>query len=252
LGNTFYQSGFDLASQIVDGIKDKIEELNDFLADATIGEMKAYLARAQAEFDAILAKLPGAPSTVLNPNAPPVLTIGEAISQVLTPKIGAITKPITAIATTMSGAFSNIAEQTAVLKGFINQNEADALFQRRFGDTNLMQIPVASPTSVSAEQMAVAAGRISQEQAKALEARRGYAIGGIAKTPQMAMIAEKGPEAVLPLGLLQNLGNGSGGQTINLTVNAGYGADGRAIGDVIVNELKKWSRKNGKIPVNTQ
>jgi hypothetical protein len=43
-----------------------------------------------------------------------------------------------------------------------------------------------------------------------------------------------------------------GGQTINVTVNAGFGADGRAIGDVIVNELKKWSRKNGKIPVTTQ
>jgi hypothetical protein len=43
-----------------------------------------------------------------------------------------------------------------------------------------------------------------------------------------------------------------GGQTvINLTVNAGMGTDGKSVGDAIVNELKRWSRKNGKIPVTT-
>ena len=43
-----------------------------------------------------------------------------------------------------------------------------------------------------------------------------------------------------------------GDTTFNVTVNAGMGTDGKAVGDAIVNELKKWSRKNGKIPVPTQ
>ena len=214
--------------------------------------MKAYLARAQAEFDAILAQLPGAPSTVLNSNAPPVLTIGEAISQVLTPgfkvgdgKVGgppsdqivAIAKPIMAVATTMSGAISNIAEQTAVLKGFITQNEADALFQRRFGDTNLMPVV---PSAYSGAGGGGIGGSLNEMTM--------FAKGGIVKAPTLGIVGEAGPEAIIPLSKMGAMG----GQTINLTVNAGYGADGRAIGDVSVNELKKWSRKNGKIPVPTQ
>jgi len=77
---------------------------------------------------------------------------------------------------------------------------------------------------------------------------RGFATGGIVKSPTLGLIGEAGPEAVVPL----SKGNMLGSTTINLTVNAGYGADGRSIGDAIVNELKKWSRKNGKVPVPTQ
>ena len=105
---------------------------------------------------------------------------------------------------------SNIAEQTAVSKGFITQAQADELFGRRV-----------TP----------------------------FANGGIVKAPTLGMVGEAGPEAIVPLSRMGDMG---GSTNINLTVNAGYGADGRAIGDVIVNELKKWSRKNGKIPVATQ
>ena len=107
---------------------------------------------------------------------------------------------------------------------------------------------------VSAEQQAVQAGRLSQEQADALEARRGiraYATGGVAQTPQLAMIAEKGPEAVLPMDLLRNMGGSATPTSINLTVNAGVGTDGRTVGDAIVNELVKWTRRNGNLPVTT-
>jgi len=44
---------------------------------------------------------------------------------------------------------------------------------------------------------------------------------------------------------------GGGGQPINITVNAGMGADGATIGDAIVNELIRYQRRNGKIPVKT-
>lgn len=110
-------------------------------------------------------------------------------------------------------------------------------------------------SSKTAEQVAFEAGRLTADQAQALEARRGlrgYATGGLAETPQLAMIAEKGPEAILPMDLLKNLGgNGSGASNIHITVNAGAGTDGRTVGDAIVNELVKWSRRNGKLPVTT-
>jgi len=198
LGDTFYQAGFDLASQIVEGIKVKIGELEDFLADATIEQMKAYLKKVQAEFDAILVPLPKKPSDVVN----------AVVANDGTKDPTAVTA--TQFATSLSGtAMSNIAEQTAVTKGLLTQAQADELFARRV-----------TP----------------------------FAMGGIVKAPTLGMVGEAGPEAIIPLSKMGNLG----GQTINVTVNAGFGADGRAIGDVIVNELKKWSRKNGKIPVTTQ
>ena len=198
LGDTFYQAGFDLASQIVEGIKVKIGELEDFLADATIEQMKAYLKKVQAEFDAILVTLPKKPSDVVN-----AVVANDGTKD---PTVATATQ----FATSLSGtAMSNIAEQTAVTKGLLTQAQADELFARRV-----------TP----------------------------FAMGGVVKAPTLGMVGEAGPEAIIPLSKMGNLG----GQTINVTVNAGFGADGRAIGDVIVNELKKWSRKNGKIPVTTQ
>jgi hypothetical protein len=75
------------------------------------------------------------------------------------------------------------------------------------------------------------------------------ATGGIVNRPTVAMIGEAGPEAVIPLN--KTPGNGplpaglGGGQTINLTVNAGFGANGKDIGRMIVEELQKYQRRNG-------
>lgn len=68
--------------------------------------------------------------------------------------------------------------------------------------------------------------------------------GGIVRRPTVALIGERGPEAVVPL-------NGSGvvGTTINLTVNAGMGTDGAAVGNQIVDALRKYQRLNGAIPI---
>jgi SLT domain-containing protein len=76
-----------------------------------------------------------------------------------------------------------------------------------------------------------------------------FAEGGIVKSAQLGLVGEKGPEAIIPLDRLNSMGGG--GTTINLTVNAGMGADGRNISDTIVNELIKYQRRNGKIPVVT-
>jgi hypothetical protein len=67
--------------------------------------------------------------------------------------------------------------------------------------------------------------------------------GGVVNKPTLAMIGEAGPEAVVPLS-----GRNAGmGNTINVTVNAGMGANGTQIGKDIVNEIKKYERTNGPV-----
>jgi phage-related minor tail protein len=75
-----------------------------------------------------------------------------------------------------------------------------------------------------------------------------FAKGGVVTKPTLGLVGEAGPEAVIPLSQAGALG---GGMVVNVTVNAGMGTDGKTVGDAIVNELKKWSRKNGKLPITT-
>ena len=60
----------------------------------------------------------------------------------------------------------------------------------------------------------------------------------------LANIAEAGkPEAVIPLDRLGKMG----GNTINITVNAGMGADGNRIGQIIVDEILRFEKASGKV-----
>ena len=69
------------------------------------------------------------------------------------------------------------------------------------------------------------------------------AAGGIVTKPTLALIGESGPEAVVPL----NGRNAGMGATINLTVNAGMGADGASIGREIVDIIKRYERVSGPV-----
>ena len=70
--------------------------------------------------------------------------------------------------------------------------------------------------------------------------------GGIVSQPTTALIGERGPEAVIPL---SRAGGNLGSTNINLTVNAGMGTDGQEVGREIVNELLKFQRRNGPLPL---
>jgi hypothetical protein len=70
-----------------------------------------------------------------------------------------------------------------------------------------------------------------------------FAAGGIVTKPTLALIGEAGPEAVVPL----NGRNTPTGNTINLTVNAGLGADGAVIGREIVDIIKRYERVSGPV-----
>jgi len=68
--------------------------------------------------------------------------------------------------------------------------------------------------------------------------------GGIVTRATSIIAGEAGAEAIIPLDRLGNMGN-----TYNISVTAGMGADGKDIGTQIVNALKRYERTNGAIPI---
>lgn len=68
--------------------------------------------------------------------------------------------------------------------------------------------------------------------------------GGVVMSPTAAIVGEAGPEAVIPLSQI-----GAMGTTINVTVNAGMGANGDAVGKAVVDALRQYQRHNGAIPI---
>jgi hypothetical protein len=68
------------------------------------------------------------------------------------------------------------------------------------------------------------------------------AAGGIVTGPTLAMIGEAGPEAVIPLDRMGQMGGG--GTTVNINVNGG---DPNAV----VQALRTYMRQNGSIPIRT-
>jgi hypothetical protein len=65
--------------------------------------------------------------------------------------------------------------------------------------------------------------------------------GGIVTGPQLAMIGEAGPEAVIPLNRMGEFGMGGGG---GVTINVN-GGDPNAV----VNALRTYMRQNGSVPI---
>lgn len=67
------------------------------------------------------------------------------------------------------------------------------------------------------------------------------AAGGIVTSPQLALIGEKGPEAVIPLSKMNQMG---GGNNVTIHVNGG---DPNAV----VQALRTYMRQNGSVPIKT-
>ena len=68
------------------------------------------------------------------------------------------------------------------------------------------------------------------------------ASGGIVTAPTLALIGEAGPEAVVPLSGRHGMGN-----TYNVTVNAGIGTDGAEVGRQVIDAIKAYERRNGRV-----
>ena len=67
--------------------------------------------------------------------------------------------------------------------------------------------------------------------------------GGIVNRETLAIIGEAGPEAVVPLDRMDDMG----GRPINITVNAGVGTNGAEVGRQIVAEIRKYERASGRV-----
>jgi hypothetical protein len=217
LNDSFYKAGFDLASSIVKGMKEQIEALTDEIADATVAQLKAILARVKGEFDESVAKLPIDPATIQGgmgtgsgAGAGGATTVGRRTEEQL------------------RGATAGFASFKEAVKA-------------------LHPLAVAQYTSDGTGLNATEMAKLKKQFPRL--AAVPFAKGGIVSRPTLGLVGEAGPEAVIPLSRMGSMG---GDTTFNVTVNAGMGTDGKAVGDAIVNELKKWSRKNGKIPVPTQ
>ena len=80
----------------------------------------------------------------------------------------------------------------------------------------------------------------------------GQAAGGITTKGGMSWVGENGPELLnLPTGAqvipLDRLGSGGSGATVNITVNAGMGTDGAALGEQVVNAIRRYERTSGAV-----
>lgn len=64
----------------------------------------------------------------------------------------------------------------------------------------------------------------------------------------LVTVAEAGqPEVIAPLSWMEDRLGGGTGTVINVTVNAGLGTDGRSVGRLIVDEIRAFERKSGRV-----
>jgi hypothetical protein len=66
--------------------------------------------------------------------------------------------------------------------------------------------------------------------------------GGIVTSPTLALIGEAGPEAVIPLSQMGNMGGG-----MNITVNAGLVSTPDQIGQQIIEAIQRAQRRSGQV-----
>jgi hypothetical protein len=78
--------------------------------------------------------------------------------------------------------------------------------------------------------------------------QRPFADGGIVMKPiSNALVGEAGPEAIIPLSKFDDVVGKRGGGNVNIVVNAGMGTDGAAVGEQIVNAIRRYERTSGAV-----
>jgi hypothetical protein len=137
-------------------------------------------------------------------------------------------------------ADAQLAEAKAILAVADAQKELNTA-KKNAPAAGVAKIDKALATAVSLASAAVTTSAASMAQFRAGDIRY-MAEGGIVTSPTAAIIGERGPEAVIPLDRA-----GGFGTTIMLTVNAGMGANGAEIGQVIIDAIKQTERRSGKV-----
>jgi flagellar biosynthesis regulator FlaF len=239
-----------------DGVKDSINGLLNF-GDAANAETGTFLQNLRAQANGIVS---------FAAKVQQLIRMGlseSAIQQVLAAGAEAGTRIADEL---IAGGASAIAETNALVSSVntaataLGQAGATAFYQAGITQGQAMVNGIIAAIKKSGFrivggfaalpkhlQKALDAGKLNAAQIKELNTILSgvpaLANGGIVNQPTLALIGEAGPEAVVPLS-----GRNSGmGKTINLTVNAGMGADGTQIGREIVEAIKKYERSSGPI-----
>lgn len=74
-----------------------------------------------------------------------------------------------------------------------------------------------------------------------------FASGGIVTGPTRALVGEAGPEAIIPLDRFDDVVGKRGGANVTININAGLGTDGAALGEQVVNAIRRYERSSGAV-----
>jgi len=249
-----YDAGVVIADQLIAGGQTVVDQVNKLVASVTLvadtvgifGAQKFYQAgvdQADALVNGILEQMNGRKNELI--------AMAEEIAKIM----AAIAKSeqVASIASTGAGAKSD-GSKSVVGGSSLTKKEIDsamksgasyqamANFYKTAGvmGSSSKFTPKISGTVASLSKSSKSGGLLTSNMPNLL----GLASGGIVTRPTIAMIGEKGPEAVIPLGKGKGMG---GGAVYNITVNAGIGTSGQEVGKQIVDAIKKFERNSGPV-----
>ena len=233
-----YEAGTIIADQIIAGGQTVVNQVNKLVTDVeTVADAVGYFGaqrfyqagidQANALVDGILSQMNQRESEI------------EGMIARLTNLLDTKARAEAALATVSSsgGGVSTGAVVDAVKDTPQKNNPLDKIVK----GTSLTQRQV---NAVLTNRVAIESGNRYQAMAQSSVFKpRMMATGGVVTRPTLAMIGEKGPEAVIPL----NKAGGMGGAVYNITVNAGIGTNGQEVGKQIVEAIKKFERSSGPV-----
>jgi hypothetical protein len=142
---------------------------------------------------------------------------------------------------------AGVAQATALVEGM--QSVFDAWSPKLSeGAVGNLATPIKTLVDYGAQvDAAIAAATTGMPMAAPVAGRKKRRIpkladGGIVNSPTLALIGERGPEAVIPLSKMNNMGGG-----MNITVQAGLVSTPDQIGQLIIDSILRQQRKSGTV-----
>jgi tape measure domain-containing protein len=238
-GKKYYDLGVTLATQIVNGLIEEWNRVKPTLPNMTLPELQKTLTDAQKSVDSAV-------KSIENISAPPNIVDSTPTP---TPAAAAMPEYVAAAYMALGSAASASAFKAistpAVTRATIVDQFLD-IVNRQFSKSWQTLGGYFNATGVKG-MASVGARKDRWEAFAKANGVPAYGKGGIVMGPQLALIGEAGPEAVIPLNRLN-----SGGSQYNIVVNAGMGTDGAEVGRQIVSALREYERRNGKLPISTR
>ena len=208
----FYQAGIDQANALVDGI---LSQMN----------------QRESEIEAMIARLTNLLDTKARAEAALATTTSTLGGGASTSVVADAAKKQPTVITKLTAA--QLAQQEAERKAF-----------QKIVDENARARAARGPLTSGGPSGGTTIKAVKQYVSPIGPRPIPFAEGGIVNRPTLALIGEKGPEAVIPLNKAGGMG---GGAVYNITVNAGIGTNGQEVGKQIVEAIKKFERSSGPV-----